>query len=132
MASVDDLLRSDLVKGVALGVGAALLIPVAATALAPVLRPMGRTALKAGVLAFERARETAAELGEMVEDMMAEAQTELRAAREDTAVAAGAAAADGAASDAQGAAGEQPPESAADPGGQTPPDKRAANEDSAA
>jgi len=69
LPSFDDLLRSDLAKGVALGIGAALLIPVAATVLAPVLRPMARTALKAGPLAFARGRETVAELGELMGDM---------------------------------------------------------------
>jgi hypothetical protein len=68
-----------------LGVGLAVLVPIAATAMAPMLRPMARSALKAGMIALERGREAAAELGEMVEDVMAEVQDELRAAREETA-----------------------------------------------
>lgn len=86
MASIEDMFRSDLGKGIALGIGAALLIPVAANVLAPVLKPVARTALKAGMLAFERGRETLAELGEMMEDMAAETQAELRAARAGTTV----------------------------------------------
>ena len=61
---------------------------------------------------------TATEVGEMVEDMMAEAQTELRAAREEATMATGAAAAGGATSEAQAqdGTGEQPPEGASGPG----------------
>jgi hypothetical protein len=122
MASLDDMFRSDLGKGIALGIGAALLVPVAATVLAPVLKPAARTALKAGMLAFERGRETFAELGEMMEDMVAETQAELRAARE-----AGAAGAEGATGE-EGAATSTsgPAEVPADAGASGDSEERAA------
>ena len=69
--------NEDLIKGAALGVGVALLVPVALVALAPVIRPFARTALKAGLLAYEKGRETLEELGETFEDVMAEVEEEL-------------------------------------------------------
>ena len=48
MALPNRVFESDLTKGLALGVGLALLIPVAFTTLAPVLRPVARDAMKAG------------------------------------------------------------------------------------
>lgn len=66
-----------LLTGVAIGVGAAVLVPLALTALAPVLRPAVRSALKTGLRAYESGRETLAEWGEMVEDIAAEVDAEL-------------------------------------------------------
>jgi hypothetical protein len=87
MAQLDDMLTSDLAKGVMIGLGLAVLVPLAATAMAPMLRPMARSALKAGLIVLEKGREAAAELGEMAEDVMAEVQDELRAARQEAAAA---------------------------------------------
>jgi hypothetical protein len=81
MPQLDDLAKNDLARGIAIGIGAAVLIPVAAIALAPYLKPAARTALKLGILALEKVREAAAELGETIEDVSAEVQDELRAAR---------------------------------------------------
>jgi hypothetical protein len=81
MPQVDDLAKNDLARGIAIGVGAAVLIPMAAVALAPYLKPAARTAIKLGILALEKAREVAAELAEILEDVTAEVQDELRAAR---------------------------------------------------
>jgi hypothetical protein len=82
MSQIDDLVANNsFLKGVALGLGAAVLVPVAALALAPVARPMMRGALKAGILAYEKGREAAAELAEMVDDLVAEVQEELREER---------------------------------------------------
>lgn len=81
MPQVDDLAKNDLARGIAIGVGAAVLIPMAAVALAPYLKPAARTAIKLGILTLEKAREVAAELAETLEDVTAEVQDELRAAR---------------------------------------------------
>lgn len=69
--------NEDLIKGAALGIGVALLVPVALVALAPVVRPFARNALKAGLLVYEKGRETLEELGETFEDVMAEVEEEL-------------------------------------------------------
>lgn len=73
--------NEDLLKGAALGVGVALLVPVALIALAPVVKPLARSALKTGLLAYEKGRETLEELGETFEDVMAEVEEELTESR---------------------------------------------------
>lgn len=84
MAALDDVLKGNLLVGVVVG--------VAATALAPVLlaagRPLLRSAVKAGILMYERGRESVAELRELVEDAAAEAHDELVRSQEAEAVAA--------------------------------------------
>ncbi|MGD8497585.1 MAG: DUF5132 domain-containing protein [Chromatiales bacterium] len=78
-------MNGDTAKGVAIGVGIALLAPVALAGLAGVGRPAARAAVKAGLLMYEKGLETAAELGEILEDLMAEAEAEIEADRADRA-----------------------------------------------
>ena len=73
----------DLIKGIALGVGVAMLVPVVIATLAPVVRPMARQALKAGIRVYEKGRETVEEFNETVDDIVAEVEEELIDARED-------------------------------------------------
>jgi hypothetical protein len=87
MAQPNDLLKSDLLKNptvrnAAIGIGVAILVPVVAKALAPFVRPVARSALKIGVVTYEKGREAIAEFGEIVDDMVAEVREELRAERE--------------------------------------------------
>ena len=77
MARSDELLR-----GVAIGLGAAVLVPVALMALAPIVRPVARSALKSVMRAYEKSREAVEELHEVVDDVKAEVEEELREARE--------------------------------------------------
>lgn len=65
MIRLEKLLRSEMAKGVAIGVGATLLAPTVISALAPMLRPTARSATTAGLRAYERARE-------VLEDLVAE------------------------------------------------------------
>lgn len=81
MAVFDKLGSADLAKGVAIGAGLALALPVIAMTMAPVMRPIARSVIKGGLLALEKGRETTAEVGEMVEDLFAEVQEELRETR---------------------------------------------------
>jgi hypothetical protein len=74
-------MNGDTAKGVAIGVGIALLAPVALAGLAGVGRPAARAAVKAGLLMYEKGLETAAELGEILEDLVAEAEAEIEADR---------------------------------------------------
>ncbi len=82
MAQFDALLKSDLARSVAIGVGAVILVPVAVKVLAPILRPLARSTLKAGIMAYEKGREAVAELGEVMDDLVAEVQEELQLSRE--------------------------------------------------
>lgn len=74
--------NDDLMKGLGIGLSAAVLVPVVFTTLAPVLRPLARTALRAGVMAYEKGREVFEEFGETVEDVVAEVREELLEAHE--------------------------------------------------
>ena len=51
-------------------------------ALAPMLRPVARSTMKVGLVALEKGRETAAELGEIFDDLVAEVREEMRMERE--------------------------------------------------
>ena len=66
------------VAAVAIGVGALVLAPV----LLPAFRPIAKAAIKAGVVAYDQARTAAAEMGESIEDLVAEARSELAAGPE--------------------------------------------------
>jgi hypothetical protein len=74
--------NDDLLKGAAIGLGVAVLLPVVVAALMPVIRPMARSALKAGIFAIEKSREAVEGIGETVEDLVAEVEEELVDTRE--------------------------------------------------
>lgn len=80
MAGIDDLFKGNIVTGLAVGVGVAILAPVIAPVLASVGKPLAKSMIKSGMLLYEKGRETAAELGEVFEDLMAEAKAELEGA----------------------------------------------------
>lgn len=91
--ALDDVFKNNVTTAVAVGVGAALLAPTLLPALGRVARPAAKAAIKGGILAYERSRESIAELGEMAEDTYAEARAELHEeARQAAAASAGAAA----------------------------------------
>lgn len=69
--------NDDLLKGVAIGIGAAILVPIVIAALAPIVKPLARSAMKSGILAYEKFRESVEEFGETVEDMVAEVEEEM-------------------------------------------------------
>jgi hypothetical protein len=73
MAGLDDFLKSDVTKGVAIGFG----IAASGLLIAPALRPIARVAIKTGILCFEKGREKMAEAGEAFEDLVAEVRAEL-------------------------------------------------------
>ncbi len=78
MSMSDYLPKADLWTGLAIGVGllvAPVVIPIAAHA----ARPLLKTMIKGGFLAYERASEIVAEAMETVEDVAAEAKSEVYA-----------------------------------------------------
>jgi hypothetical protein len=81
MAEIGDLFKSNLAVGLAVGVGAVLLAPVIVPVLASVGKPLAKSAIKSGIILFQKGREAAAELTEVFEDLVAEAQAELAAAQ---------------------------------------------------
>ncbi len=79
MAGIDDLLKGNVVTGLAIGIGAAVIAPLLAPLVASVGKPVAKSVIKAGILFYEKGRETAAELGEVLEDLVAEVRSELQA-----------------------------------------------------
>lgn len=75
--SVEDFFKSNTGKGFAIGIAAAILAPVILPAVAQAARPLARAAIKSGILFLNKGRETVAELGEVVEDLVAEARAEI-------------------------------------------------------
>lgn len=76
MALFDGLLRSNVVTGLAFGIGAAVVAPVVVPAVARAAKPLAKAAIKGGLMLYVRGRETLAELGEVAEDVYAEATSE--------------------------------------------------------
>jgi hypothetical protein len=78
---------SGLLTGLALSLGAALLAPLWRPAVSRWGRPAAKAAIKQGLLAYDLGRERLAELGESLEDVVAEAQVELASERMQSAAA---------------------------------------------
>ena len=74
--------NDDLLKGVAIGVGMAVIVPLAIMTLVPVVKPLARSAIKAGIRAYEKGRESLEEFGETMEDIVAEVEEEMIDAHE--------------------------------------------------
>ncbi len=81
------LMKNEAVKRMAIGLSVSILLPVVVSLLAPVVRPLARSTLKAGIIAYEKGRETVAEIGEVIDDLVAEVQEELQEARGEDVVA---------------------------------------------
>lgn len=75
--ALSDLFKSDVTKTIAIGVATAAATVVVIPVLSKVGRPFARAALKTGFVFYEKTRETAAEIGEVLEDFVAEARAEL-------------------------------------------------------
>jgi hypothetical protein len=76
MALLEDAFKGgNIVTGLAVGVGFALLAPV----VKPLVRPLAKSVVKAGLVAYDQGRIALAELGEQAGDMMAEARSEMEA-----------------------------------------------------
>jgi hypothetical protein len=74
MAIFDDLLKGgNIVTGLAIGVGFALLAPV----VKPIVRPIAKSAVKAGLAAYDQGRIALAEMSEQASDLVAEVRSEM-------------------------------------------------------
>jgi hypothetical protein len=76
MALFNGLLKSNVVTGLAVGIGAAVLAPTVVPAVARAAKPVAKAAIKGGLILYVRSREMLAELGEVAEDVYAEATAE--------------------------------------------------------
>ena len=77
MALLDELLKRNVITGLAIGIGVTVLGPILLPPLVRVAKPAAKAAIKSGLVLLEKGRETLAELGEMTEDIVAEAKAEL-------------------------------------------------------
>ncbi|HET6515048.1 MAG TPA: DUF5132 domain-containing protein [Thermodesulfovibrionales bacterium] len=77
MGLLDDCLKGNVATGLAIGIGAAILAPAVIPALAGVAKPLIKAAVKSGIIIYEKGKESVAELGEIFEDVVAEAKSEL-------------------------------------------------------
>jgi hypothetical protein len=74
MALLEDAFKGGgIMMALAAGVGAALVAPV----VIPALRPIAKSILKAGLIAYDQGRVALAELNEQTGDILAEARDEL-------------------------------------------------------
>jgi Protein of unknown function (DUF5132) len=85
MALMGNGLKGNIMTGLAIGIGAAILAPVVIPAVAAMAKPLTKAAIKGGVLLYERGKEVVAEAGEMMEDLMAEAKAEIAEAHNEAA-----------------------------------------------
>jgi hypothetical protein len=77
MALLDNGIRGNLMTGLAIGIGAAILAPIVIPAVAAVAKPLAKAAIKGGFLLYERGKEAVAEAGEVIEDLVAETKAEI-------------------------------------------------------
>jgi hypothetical protein len=77
MALLEDMFKGNVMTGLAVGVGAAVLAPVLVPAIGGALRPVAKEVIKLGLMVYDKGREAAANVGEMTEDIAAEARSEM-------------------------------------------------------
>ena len=65
------------VGGLAAGAGVVLLAPVIVPVIGSILKPLAKAVIKGGILAYEGTKLTIAETKETVEDLAAEAKSEI-------------------------------------------------------
>ncbi|MEW6427359.1 MAG: DUF5132 domain-containing protein [Thermodesulfobacteriota bacterium] len=77
MGLLENVTKNKVLTGLAIGVGASILLPKLLPVLAESARPLIKGLLKSGVLCFEKGKEMIAEVGESTEDLWAEIKMEL-------------------------------------------------------
>lgn len=79
MAFLEDAFKGgNIVGGLAVGIGALLVAPV----VIPALRPIAKSVVKAGIMAYDQGRVMLAEFNEHAGDLVAEVRSELAHAEE--------------------------------------------------
>ena len=75
--AVQDIFKNNIVAVLGIGIVAAVLIPIALPVVARAAKPFAKAMIKSGIIVFEKGREAVAELGEVMEDVVAEAKAEI-------------------------------------------------------
>jgi hypothetical protein len=77
MALFEDMFKGgNIVTGVAIAVGAAVIVPLVAPAVGGMLRPLAKAVIKGGLVAYDYGRQAVAQAGEMASDLTAEVRAE--------------------------------------------------------
>jgi Protein of unknown function (DUF5132) len=82
MPKITDFVEDAGAPGIIAGIGAVLLAPVLIPVVAGIGKPIAKSIIKGGIVAYEKSKGAFAELGETWEDMVAEAKAELAEDRE--------------------------------------------------
>ncbi len=85
MALFDNGLKGNIITGLAIGIGTALFAPQVIPALAGVVKPLAKAAIKGGLVVYEKSKEAVAEVGEMMEDIVAEVKAEMEESHKEAA-----------------------------------------------
>jgi len=72
-------LKGNIVSGLAIGIGSAIIAPLVIPALSKAAKPLAKAAIKGGLVLFETGKEKLAEAQELMDDLLAEAKAELAA-----------------------------------------------------
>ena len=72
-------LKGNIVTGLAIGIGSAIIAPLVVPALSKAAKPLAKAAVKGGLVLFETSKEKLAVAHELVDDLLAEARAELAA-----------------------------------------------------
>jgi hypothetical protein len=75
--AVQDLFKNNVVTVLGIGIVAAVLVPIALPVIARAAKPLAKAMVKSGIIVYEKGREAVAELGEVMEDVVAEAKAEI-------------------------------------------------------
>ncbi len=77
MALFDNGLKGNVLTGLAIGIGASIFAPQLIPALAGIVKPIAKAAIKGSLVLYEKSKESVAEVGEMMEDIVAEVKAEM-------------------------------------------------------
>lgn len=75
--AIQDFFKGNAAVTLAIGLAGAVLIPIVLPVVVRAARPLAKAVIKSGLIVFEKGRESFAEMGEVVEDMVAEAKSEI-------------------------------------------------------
>jgi hypothetical protein len=75
--AVQDLFKNNIIAVLGIGIVAAVLVPIALPVVARAAKPLAKAMVKSGIIVYEKGREAIAELGEVMEDVVAEAKAEI-------------------------------------------------------
>lgn len=77
MGLLDNGLKGNLLSGLAIGIGAVVVAPIVIPILSSAVKPVAKAVIKESLILFEKGKETFAEAKEAVEDLVAEAKSEM-------------------------------------------------------